>query len=281
MAAKNTVATLAIERSINPIRLWQWPNILALDAALIALFWQAVFANSSGLQVNLAAQGVLGLSVWLTYMADRLFDVTKRPLQQLHSARHRFAKQNVRVLWWLWTCVLLINIGSALTGLNARELQNGAALLILCLLYTAFNQILSRGFFPKELCVALIYAGGVIIFLIPIPGAELWAPTAALVLLCLINCLMIGAKEQRIDRALQVRSMAQLPLQLTVALYISCALLLCFLSQAWLLPIGLSWGAFLIIHIYRHHLSVESFRVLADSSLLIGPAVALYIRSQV
>ncbi len=280
MAAKNTVATLAIERSINPIRLWQWPNILALDAALIALFWQAVFVNSLGLQVHLAAQGVLGLSVWLTYMADRLFDVTKRPLQQLHSARHRFAKQNVRVLWWLWTCVLVINIGSAVTGLNARELQNGAVLLILCLLYTAFNQILSRRFFPKELCVALIYAGGVIIFLIPIPATELWPPAAALVLLCLINCLMIGAKEQRIDRALQVRSMAQLPLPLTLALYISCALLLCCLSHAWLLPIGLSWGALLIIHIYRRHLSVESFRVLADSALLIGPAVTLYIRSQ-
>lgn len=278
MAAKNTVATLTLQRGINPIRLWQWPNVFALDAALIALFWQAVFVNSLGLQVNLAAHAVLGLSVWLTYMADRLFDVAKRPLQQLHSVRHRFAKQNVRVLWWLWACVWLINMGSALAGLTTRELQNGAVLLILCLLYTAFNQILSRHFFPKELCVALIYAGGVIIFLIP--AAELWPPAAALALLCLINCLMIGAKEQGIDRALQVRSMAQLPVPLILALYISSALLLCCLSHAWLLPIGLSWGALLIIHIYRRQLSVESFRVLADSALLIGPAVTLYIRSQ-
>ena len=75
------------------------------------------------------------------------------------------------------------------------ELRNGAALLTLCLLYTALNQALSRRFFPKELCVAIIFAGGVIVFLLP--SACLWAPAGALALLCLINCLMIGAKEQR------------------------------------------------------------------------------------
>ena len=67
------------------IRLWQWPNLLAVDAALIALAWQAAFAAALGNEVSAAAQIVLGLSVWLTYMADRLFDVAKRPLQQLHS----------------------------------------------------------------------------------------------------------------------------------------------------------------------------------------------------
>ena len=258
------------------IRLWQWPNLLALDAALIALVWQAAFAAALGNEVSAAAQIVLSLSVWLTYMADRLFDVAKRPLQQLHSTRHQFAKQHRNTLWRCWWCVLLSNVGIALTGLSMSELRNGAALLTLCLLYTALNQALSRRFFPKELCVAIIFAGGVIVFLLP--SACLWAPAGALALLCLINCLMIGAKEQRIDTALQVRSLSRLPSPLIHALEISCALSLCLLNQVWTLPIGLSLGALLIIHANQKRLCVETFRVLTDSALLIGPCVAFCLQ---
>ncbi len=258
------------------IRLWQWPNLLALDAALIALVWQAAFADALGHEVSLAAQSVLGLSVWLTYMADRLFDVAKRPPEQLHAIRHRFAKQHFGVIWGFWLCVLTANIGIALTGLSISELQNGLVLLTCCLLYTALNQALSRRFFPKELCVALIFAGGVTVFLLP--SANLWPPACALALLCLTNCLMIGAKEQCIDAALQVRSLSRLPSPLIHFLEISCALSLCFINQAWALPIGLSLGALLITHACQKRLCVETFRVLTDSALLIGPSVALCLQ---
>lgn len=256
------------------IRLWQWPNLLALDAALVALAWQAAFTQILGLQISMAAQIVLGLSVWLTYMADRLFDVAKRPLQQLHAARHRFAKQHFRPLWSIWGGALITDIALALAGLSLNELRNGAVLLALCLLYTALNQALSRKFFPKELCVASIFAGGVIVFLLP--NATLWAPAGSFALLCLINCLLIGAKERSVDAALQVRSLARLPAQLTIVLEIACALSLCFLDRAWMLPLGLSLGVLLILHCIQKRLSVESFRVLTDSALLIGPGVALW-----
>jgi len=263
-------------RSMLHIRLWQWPNLLAVDAALIALVWQAAFAAALGHEVSAAVQIVLGLSVWLTYIADRLFDVAKRPLQKLHSARHRFVKQYRNTLWRCWWCVLLSNIGIAFAGLTSTQLKNGAALLALCLVYTALNQTLSRRFFPKELCVALIFAGGVIVFLLP--SASLWPPARALALLCLINCLMIGAKEQCIDTALQVRSLSRLPTLFITALKITCALSLCFLDHAWALQIGLSLGALLIIHAYQKRLCIETFRVLTDSALLIGPSVAFCLQ---
>lgn len=261
---------------MRSIRLWQWPNLLALDAALIAVIWQAAFAATLGLKVSVAAHNVLGLSVWLTYMADRLFDVARRPLEQLHSTRHRFAKQHRKTLWRIWWCVLTSNIALAFTGLSIHELVNGAVLLALCLLYTALNQALSRKFFPKEICVAIIFAGGVIVFLLP--NAALWVPASALALLCLINCLMIGAKEQQVDATLQVRSLSRLPTLFIIALEISCALSLCWLNQAWLLKIGLSLGTLLIIHAYRKRLCVETFRVLTDSALLIGPSVVFCLQ---
>ena len=211
------------------IRIWQWPNLLALDAALIAVLWQAAFAHNIGLSISTPAQVVLGLSVWLTYMADRLFDVAKRPREQLHSARHRFAKQHFRTFWRVWFCALTINLAIASTGLTTIELRNGTALLALCLLYTTLNQALSRKFFPKEICVAIIYVGGIIVFLLPY--AALLSPASALALLCLINCLIIGAKEVQVDAALQVRSMSRLPVHLILALEISCALSLGLLSR--------------------------------------------------
>ena len=251
------------------IRLWQWPNLLAIDTALIALVWQGAFAATFEIQISAATQMVLGLSVWLTYMADRLFDVAKRPLQQLHSTRHQFAKQHRSTLWRVWWAVLINNIGIAFTGLSTHELRNGAMLLALCLVYTVLNQKLSRRLFPKEICVAIIYAGGVILFLIP--NATLWAPAGALALLFLINCLMIGSKEQCIDDALQVSSLSRLPTQFIIVLEIICALSLYCLDRVWALPIGLSLGTILIIHLNQKRLPVETFRVLTDSALLIGP----------
>lgn len=258
---------------MHRIRLWQWPNLLALDAALIALAWQAAFAQILELQIHASAQIVLGLSVWLTYMADRLFDVARRPYEQLHSVRHRFAKQFFRHLWGIWCGILITNIAIAFIGLSLIELRNGALLLALCLLYTVLNQTLSKNFFPKELCVALIYTGGVIVFLLP--TAEAWAPAGSFALLCLINCLIIGIKERAIDALLQVHSLALLPSALIVAIESACVISLVILGEPWSLPIGLSLAALLIIHRYQNRLSIEAFRVLTDSALLIGPIIAL------
>ena len=77
-----------------PIKLWQWPNALALDAALIALLWLTALAGALRVELSAAAYAVLGLSVWLTYMADRLYDVTPREANALLSVRHRFAKRH-------------------------------------------------------------------------------------------------------------------------------------------------------------------------------------------
>ena len=213
----------------SKLNILQRSNALAIDAALIALCWQSVFASFSGQALTLAPVGVLGLSVWLTYAADRLFDVKKHSLTALHSIRHRFTKRNARTLWKFWFGTLFVNIGIAFTGLKIHQLRNGAILLIFCLLYTALNQKLSSRFFPKELCVAIIYAGGVIVFLLP--AQDLWLPAGFLMLLCLINCLIISNNERQIDAAMNVHSIAQFLPKLPFALYLSCILMLGILEQ--------------------------------------------------
>lgn len=255
----------------------QWSNMLAIDAVLIALCWQAIFASASNQTLNFATMSVLGLSVWLTYSADRLFDVAKRSFDQLYSARHRFTKRHAKTLWKIWFGTLFINVSIAFSGLTAHQLLNGTVLLIVCLLYTGLNQKLSSRFFPKELWVAILYVGGVIVFLLP--DQSLWLPAGFLMLLCLINCLIIGNKERQIDAAMKVRSLAYFLPKLPIVLYACCLPAILFLEGALLLSIGLSLLALMFVHACQKRLSVESFRLFADAALLIGPLFTLPLAS--
>jgi hypothetical protein len=266
-----------VQRSKLTIRFWQWPNVLAIDAALIALLWQAVFAFASNQNATFASASVLGLSVWLTYIADRLFDVAKRPMDRLQSLRHRFTKRHPQLLWKLWLGALAVNICMAFTGLTTDQLLRGSILLAFCLLYTGLNQKLSDRFFPKELCVAIIYAAGVIVLL---PSTkDLWIPASFLMLLCLINCLIISANERQIDAAMKTRSIAQFLPRLPFALYLCCIIMLGLLERPWLLPFGSSLAALILVHFCRKRLSIESFRILADGALLVGPLLTVLFAS--
>lgn len=249
------------------IKFWQWPNILAIDAGLLSAAWLWVFADAQSAELVWETYAVLAMSVWLTYVADRLFDVRSRAGSQLHSGRHRFAKRNQRMLWLLWGIVLSVNISVAIAGLSAAQLQKGLCLLFICLAYTFGNQALSRRFFPKELLVALIFTGGTQVFL---PAFSSWACLAAFTLLCLVNCLCISWKEKNVDAELQVKSLSLLihTTWLYPFLLASAALSLNRPYTAALLPALL---AILILQLNAKRLGVESYRVLCDAALFIGP----------
>ena len=253
------------------IRLWQWPNILAIDTALIAILWQLSLARVLNAEIDWAASAVLGLSVWLTYVADRLLDVRSREKAALFSLRHQFAKRYRQALWYVWFVLLAMNLLLA-TQLTVLQLKNGSLLLIFCLLYTASNQKLSRHFFPKEICVALIYAGGVIIFM---PVACPLGFFGVFTLLCLLNCLMIGAREKVIDAKMRVHSVAPLVAERWLApLALFGAGLAVWRGDELWLGLALSFGLLGLLHGLRNRISIEAFRVLADASLVLG---ALYV----
>ena len=254
------------------IRLWQWPNILAIDTALIAILWQLSLARVLNTEIDWAASAVLGLSVWLTYVADRLLDVRSREKAALFSLRHQFAKRYRQALWYVWFVLLAINLLLA-TQLTVLQLKNGSLLLIFCLLYTASNQKLSRHFFPKEICVALIYAGGVIIFM---PVACPLGFFGVFTLLCLLNCLMIGAREKVIDAKMRVHSVAPLVAErwLTPLALFGAGLAIWRGDELWL-GLALSFGLLGLLHGLRNRISIEAFRVLADASLVLGALYAL------
>lgn len=251
------------------IKFWQWPNILSIDASIIAATWLGVFSSEQSAKLSIVPYSVLAMSVWLTYLADRLLDTAPRNEAQLLSARHRFAKRRARVLWLIWVTVLAVDLLTATTWLSGQQLQKGFVLLALCLTYTALNQFLSKRFFPKELLVALIFAGGTQIFL---PEYTDWPSLISFGLLCLINCLCVGWKERAVDASLHVRSLSSISnAQWFYPLMLAAAGFAIFSSY----PLALlpSIILLLVIQMRQKNYLTESFRVLCDVSLFMGPLV--------
>lgn len=74
------------------IPLWLYPNLLSLDAPLVAVLWLWVFASMWRADYLPApAYIVLWLAVWSVYIFDRLFDASLRSgSPELLEERHRF-----------------------------------------------------------------------------------------------------------------------------------------------------------------------------------------------
>ena len=66
--------------------IWSYLSITAMDAPMISIAWYLYFAqNSFNTSHNAQHCLILGVSVWLAYMADRLFDVRLKEESQLIS----------------------------------------------------------------------------------------------------------------------------------------------------------------------------------------------------
>jgi hypothetical protein len=95
-------------------------------------------------------------------------------------------------------------------------------------------------------------------------------------LLCLLNCLMIGAREQVIDAKMRVYSIAPLVAErwLTLLALFGAGLAAWRGGELWL-GLALSFGLLGLLHGLRNRISIEAFRVLADASLILGALYAL------
>ena len=56
---------------------WLWPHLLSLDAPLVALAWQDWWSRSEGTPLPGSRRLILGLGVWMIYLADRLSDARR------------------------------------------------------------------------------------------------------------------------------------------------------------------------------------------------------------
>ncbi len=70
---------------------WLWPNLLSLDAPLVAVVWLFMLARTWGVNYHPEHEYVLlALAVWVVYVADRLLDALVQGESPRCQERHRF-----------------------------------------------------------------------------------------------------------------------------------------------------------------------------------------------
>jgi hypothetical protein len=153
---------LPIRSAKAPI--WLLPNLLSLDAPLIALVWQQCFAAAAHIALLPAARTVLALAVWAIYVGDRLLD--SRTPQEIETPRHRFHREHRVPMTILLGAIVIAAAACALIALRPVIVRNGIFVAAGVGLYLAAVHAGPRrfsGVASKEWTVALIFAVGTII----------------------------------------------------------------------------------------------------------------------
>jgi hypothetical protein len=252
--------------------LWLWPNLLSLDAPVIAVVWQAFLAQRYELPLRLAGRIALFLTVWGIYIADRLLDV-RHPAATAESARHRFYRRHRTLAIALLAALFVADLAIAVLWLRPAVLLNGLVPLAAVLLYLiALN--LTHCQIAKELVVAFVFTTGT--FLVawtndPASPITLLAPAAAFLLLCLANLTSIEKWEGE-----ELRPGSAPPHVTTRALVRAARVWVPLLAAAslvrardpWYLAIGISAAAIAGLLYAGRRIPVEARRVLVDAAML-------------
>lgn len=186
---------------------WRWYltlNVLNLDAPLITVVWQALFARTVGYELQPAERIALFLAVWIIYAGDRVLDGFRLSVGPTTAARHRFSQRHARGLTVLIAVAILTEAALAIFLLPTRVLLAGAGVAGVVVLYFVWNQLAGARFgrdWSKEFIVSLVFAGGA--GLVPLAQAftrPLLAEVVAFAAICYANCLLIARLERDRDR---------------------------------------------------------------------------------
>jgi hypothetical protein len=187
-------------------------HISSLDVVFGAIAMQAMLWNVlvGGMQ-HWSEQLVLGISVWIFYLADRQLDNSiHRPSDSIHLFHDRYLLF-VRGL----LLVLLICLVYLLAFLSADIIRLGICLTIGMVIYGSILRYWDRIWLPKELFTSLLYAAG--LFLPSYAAGKFsWLLFFHVVLLALMNLSLFTWLEGKLKfltlfKCLQWTLMAILP----------------------------------------------------------------------
>lgn len=255
------------------IPFWLLPNVLSLDAPLVAVAWQALLAEWSGTPLRAVARVILFLTVWLIYIVDRLLDA-RRPARAAEPERHQFYRQHRFGACVAAAMILVTDATLILFELHPAVFRTGLlALAGVSLYFLALHGMTPHAkmpLFPKEAAVALLFMAGT--FLVAFtrtaaPVLSLLPAAASFFLLCLANLVAIefgeGATGLRLGRW-----------------YLGWVPALAFLWPVlwpgqWSYAIALSAAALSVIYALGSRVSSPARRVLVDAVLLVPPLLLL------
>jgi len=274
----------------SAIRPWLWFNLLSLDAPLVAILWQALFAKEMDAPIHGPAFAALGLSVWFIYVSDRLLDALHQ--YGCRATRHRFYQRN----WVIFSgaaVVVLFALGVVCARLDPLVFRNGLILVAAVVAYFVLVHFVAdaaRRVWPKELAVAVLFAIGTALATWSRTGLShrfMILPIILFATLCWLNCTAVEYWEWKDDRSGNSPSPHPVTLWLGSNLHaISFGIVLCgTVAFCWfparlqlILAASLVSAATLFcLDRNRERFSADAQRVLVDVTLL-SPALFILIK---
>jgi hypothetical protein len=186
---------------------WQWPNILNLDAPLVAVLWQLLLTQSLGVYLNRMEPLVLAVTVWFLYIADQLLDVLRPEPNAWQPVRKVFYRRYFRAAAVLGSIAAVGILPLAYFLLRPSTFHGGLELAIAVMIYFAAIHAAPpswRGLWPREAAVALLFALGTFMPVWFASGGRtepLGVPALLFALLCWANCAAIETWEWQLAGA--------------------------------------------------------------------------------
>ncbi len=269
----------ADKRSSENSPFWCWPSLLGLDAPIVAVTWQALIAKGLGLDLPITHQIALFLSVWIIYLADRLFDSLRAPASAQLTSRLRFAKRFRYLFLTLLAGIAITNTLLIWLTLPREMIWLGVLLSALLLPYFALRfskELQARIPIPREVLCGFLFALGSVLTLFPYTANEKLLPIVLLLSIpCAVNCILTSLHESPEDLAAGDVSIVsshpwigQTIHRLLWLISIAYSLWASIHPSALSLSLAASLVLLLLLSIFQKRIRSESFGVIADLSLL-------------
>jgi len=191
-----------------------WLNLVCLDAPLVAICWEWVFARSLHLAVTVSSTIALFLTAWFIYVVDRFTDSISLSADVPKSAREMFCFTHRRLWLFLMPVIALFDAAIVCSRLDHETRVQGVILAAVAGLYFVVNNRFSKIWTAlpvKEIAIGALFAAGTLLVFAPhIAAARSTISFAALLFaaLCWLNCASIAFWERDLDRAQRKHSVA-------------------------------------------------------------------------
>ena len=266
--------------------IWLIPNLLSLDAPLVAVAWLHIFAKTW--RVNYlpwVAYLSLALVVWVIYVADRLVDAsTQRGDAGKLQLRHDFHRKHQRVLRVLAVMAGVLALVLVVKGMPVSIYG-----------YSVVGGIMIAGFFAlsifsthesneipyaKNILAGLAFAYGTAILAFAFTGFELWEliqsrELICFAVLCVLNISAIDLWEHAgRSRDPEVSATDELALTLPLTLLGAASLIFAvqdheLTTRPFFYAILTGAGLMYVLNRNRSRFQMDALRVLADVALLV------------
>jgi hypothetical protein len=142
---------------------WAWLHLLSLDAPLVAVLWQVLFAKSLHVHLPPVVTAILASVIWLIYVADRILDSFQPQENRDEALRHRFYRTYRMAFLPAFFTMLLVTAWMAYAALGFAIWRDG--LLLAAVVGGYFSVVHLPGtqaqkWFPKEIAVAILFGVG-------------------------------------------------------------------------------------------------------------------------